>query len=155
MGVSLADLDRWDPGAIRAVGTAATNCANHFRDVAHNQSAIVTKLVWEGASRDAAMARAQSISNSLLHHADECDRAARFVSSAASEVESIKAEWTRIQRMADRWGITIDVVTGSLECFDSTMLATCSSSTFLAGSNSKRWISSSRRMIASPRRLPM
>ena len=42
------------------------------------------------------------------------------MSSAASEVESIKADWTRIQRMADRWGITIDVGTGSLECFGST-----------------------------------
>ena len=116
----MADLDRWDPGSIRAVATAATNRANHFRDVAHDQGAIIAKLVWEGASQEAAAARAQTISNSLLNHADECDQAERDVSSAASEVESIKAEWTRIQRMADRWGITIDVGTGSLQCFRST-----------------------------------
>jgi hypothetical protein len=118
--MSLADLDRWDPGAIRAAASAATNRANHFREVAHNQGAIIAKLVWEGTSREAAAARAQTISNSLLNHADECDQAGRDVSSAASEVESIKAEWTRIQRMADRWGITIDIATGALECFGST-----------------------------------
>src|SRR6478672_9812156 len=118
--MSLADLDRWDPGSIRAVATAATNRANHFRDVAHNQGAIVAKLVWEGASREAAAARTQTIGNSLLKHADECDQAGRDVSSAASEVESVKAESMRIQRTADRWGITIDVATGSLECCRST-----------------------------------
>ncbi|SBS75325.1 conserved hypothetical protein [uncultured Mycobacterium sp.] len=119
MGFSLADLDRWDPGSIRAVATAAVDRANHFREVAHNQGAIIAKLEWEGASREAAVARARAISRSLLNHADECDQAGRDVSSAASEVESIKAEWARIQRMADRWGITIDVATESLECFPS------------------------------------
>ncbi len=119
MGISLADLDRWDPGAVRGVATTTTNRANHFRDVAHDQSAIIAKLEWEGASHEAATAKARVISSSLLQHADECDRAAREVTSAATEVESIKSEWSRIQRMADRWGITIDVATSSLQCFHS------------------------------------
>nr|WP_255497180.1 MULTISPECIES: hypothetical protein [unclassified Mycolicibacterium] len=113
-------MDRWDPGAIRGVATATSNRANYFRDVAHNQRAIIAKLEWEGASQEAATARAQTISNSLLKHADECDQAARDVASAASEVESVKSEWTRIQRMADRWGITIDIATNSLSCFHTT-----------------------------------
>jgi hypothetical protein len=117
--MSLADLDRWNPGSVRAVATAAANRANHFRDVAHGQAAIVAKLVWQGATREAAIARARAIGNRLLNHADDCDRAGRDVSSAASEVESIKAEWTRIQRMADRWGITIDISTDSLQCMPS------------------------------------
>lgn len=104
---------------MRSVANAATERATHFRDVAHNQGAIIAKLEWQGASQEAATARAQVIGNSLLHHADECDQAGRDVSSAASEVESIKAEWTRIQRMADRWGISIDIATSSLECFHS------------------------------------
>ncbi|WP_233209098.1 hypothetical protein [Mycobacterium sp. ENV421] len=119
VGISLADLDRWDPGAIRGVAAAAGNRATHFRDVAHNQGAIIAKLEWQGASQEAATARAQVISNSLLEHADECDQAGRDVSSVASDVESIKAEWSRIQRMADRWGITIDIANSSLECFHS------------------------------------
>ena len=120
MAISLADLERWDPGTVRAVATAAANRASHCRDVAHNQGAIIAKLEWEGSSHDVARARAQAIGNSLIRHADACDQAARDVASAASEVESIKAEWSRIQRMADRWGITIDVPTASLEVFQST-----------------------------------
>lgn len=116
VGISLADLERWDPEAIRAVATAAVGRADHFREVAHNQGAIIAKLEWQGASHDAATAQAQTIGNSLLKHADECDQAGRDVAAAVSEVESIKAEWNRIQRMADRWGITIDVATDSLEC---------------------------------------
>ena len=60
------------------------------------------------------MAVAQKISTDMLHHADECDAAAKTVNDAASEVESIKAEWSRIQHMADRWGITIDAGSGML-----------------------------------------
>jgi len=119
VGISLADLDRWDPGAIRSVATTAVDRANHFREVAHNQAAIIAKLEWQGVSHEAATAQAQAISKSLLKHADECDQAGRDVGSAASEVESIKAEWTRIQRMADRWGITIDIAAGALECVPS------------------------------------
>jgi hypothetical protein len=119
MSVSLADLDRWNPASVREVATAATNRANHFRDVAHAQGAIVAKLVWQGASREAAIARARTIGQNLINHADECDQAGRDVSSAAAEVECIKAEWTRIQRMAERWGITILVAAESLACFPS------------------------------------
>lgn len=119
MSMSLADLDRWKPGSVRDVATAAANRANHFRDVAQNQMAIVAKLIWQGVSREEAIARARAIGSNLRNHADECDQAERDVSSAASEVESIKAEWSRIQRMADRWGITIDIATDSLECFPS------------------------------------
>jgi hypothetical protein len=116
VGISLADLGTWDPAAIRAVATTSSDRANHFRDVAHDQSAIIAKLEWQGASQEAASVRAKMISDSLLKHADECDQAGRDVSSAASEVESIKSEWTRIQRMADRWAITIDVADGSMAC---------------------------------------
>lgn len=90
MAISLADLDRWEPGSIRAVATAATNRADHFRDVAHNQGAIIAKLEWEGASQDAAAARAQTISNSLLKHADECHLGRR--------------RWHRLTTGADAWG---------------------------------------------------
>ena len=116
----MADLDRWNPESVRRVATATSDRANHFREVAHNQEAIIAKLEWEGVSQEAAVARAKLISATLLSHADDCDLAAGRVASAAAEVASIRAEWTRIQRLADRWGITIDIATNSLECFHST-----------------------------------
>ncbi len=74
----------------------------------------MTNLVWQGVSADNARVLAQNISNQLLVHADECDNAAKATNDAASEVESIKAEWARLQRLAYNWGITIDSADGSL-----------------------------------------
>ncbi|GAY14237.1 hypothetical protein [Mycobacterium sp. shizuoka-1] len=117
--MSLADLDRWKPASVRDVAAAAANRANHFRDIARSQRAIVASLVWRGVSRERVVAKAREIGTDLREHADECDQTGREVLSWASQVESIKAEWTRIQRLADRWGITIDVATETLECFPS------------------------------------
>ncbi|BBZ79192.1 hypothetical protein MANY_45290 [Mycolicibacterium anyangense] len=114
VSITLADLDRWDPGAVRSVAEAATRRANDTRAVAHDIGGIMSRLQWEGYSFEAARAKAQTISTELEKHADECDQAATAVRSAASEVESIKNEWSRIQHMADRWSITIDVADGAL-----------------------------------------
>ncbi|WP_328350439.1 hypothetical protein OG976_15875 [Mycobacterium sp. NBC_00419] len=114
MGITLADLERWDAGAVRSVADAATERAHDTRAAAHDLGAIMNRLVWEGETYESAMAKARTISSELEKHADECDQAANAVRSAASEVESIKAEWSRIQHMADRWSITIDVADGAL-----------------------------------------
>ncbi|MGY4710924.1 TPR repeat region-containing protein [Mycolicibacterium sp. CBM1] len=114
MTLSVADLERWDAGSVRAVAEAATKRAGETRAVAHDIGGIMGRLVWEGESFESAMAKARTISTELEKHADECDQAAKAVSAAASEVESIKAEWSRIQHMADRWSITIDVADGAL-----------------------------------------
>ena len=68
-----------------------------------------------GESAESARVRALAISTQLLTHADECDYAAREVTSSAAQIESIKSEWTRIQRMADRWGIVIKIADGPLQ----------------------------------------
>jgi hypothetical protein len=114
VGIGLSDLERWDPASVRAVATAATERANHYRDAAHNQEQAIQALEWEGISHESAVQMAQAISAEMNKHADECDQAAGKVNSAASEVESIKAEWSRINHMADRWGITIDSASGNL-----------------------------------------
>ena len=94
VGIWLTDLEKWDPGSIRAVATAATNRGNQVRDVAHNQQSIIMNLMGQGMTIEAATTMAQAISKTMEAHADECDQAARDVSSAASEVESIKSEWS-------------------------------------------------------------
>ena len=62
-------------------------------------------------------AQGKPISNELLIHADEYDQASRAVGAAASEVESIKSEWGRLQRMADHDGIVINTATRDLEYY--------------------------------------
>ncbi|MET0863741.1 MAG: hypothetical protein ABWZ98_05355, partial [Nakamurella sp.] len=117
MGVTLADLDRWDPGSIRSVADAAKARADETRAVAADIDGIMQQLKWQGESHETAMARAKTISNELMIHADECDQASTAVGAAASEVESIKSEWGRLQRMADHWGIVINTADGSLSYY--------------------------------------
>lgn len=96
---------------------AASTRAGETRTVASDINGIMAQLHWQGESYESAMVKAKAISNELMMHADECDQAARAVGDAASEVESIKSEWGRLQRMADHWGIVIDIADGSLSWY--------------------------------------
>jgi hypothetical protein len=116
--VTLEDLDRWDPASVRAVAEAATQRAADHRATGHDIDGIVKRLEFDGHAADDAQVRAQEISRELLVHADECDTAARTVQAAASEIESIKSEWGRLQRMADHWGIAVDTSDGSLSWYE-------------------------------------
>ena len=86
MGITLADLDRWDPGSVRAVADAAAKRAHDTREVAHDVSGIMRRLIWSGESAESARVKALAITTQLLTHADECDHAAREVASAASRM---------------------------------------------------------------------
>lgn len=117
VGVTPADLDRWDPASIRSVSQAASTRAHQTRAVASDIDGIMAQMQWQGESFELAVVKAKVISNELMIHADECDQAARVVGAAASEVESIKSEWGRLQRMADHWGIVINTADGSLHWY--------------------------------------
>jgi hypothetical protein len=118
VGVTLADLDRWDPAGIRVVSDAASARAAETRTVAADIDGIMSQLQWQGESHEGASLKAKTISSELLIHADVCDEASRAVGAAASEVESIKSEWQRIQRLADRYGIVVNTATGDLKYYE-------------------------------------
>ena len=54
----------------------------------------------------------------LIQHADACDAVGRAASTAEAQVRAIKTDWTKVQRMADTWGLTIHVDTGELSYID-------------------------------------
>lgn len=114
MSLTLADLDRWDPGAIHSVFQAATDRATGARSAATGIGDVVAATPWEGKAREAAVAATGRIRADLLDHAEECDGVARAAQTAEGQVTDIKADWTQILRMADRWGITINVETGEI-----------------------------------------
>lgn len=117
VAITVADLDRWDPASIRSVSVTAARRAGDTRTVAHDVNGIMQQLQWRGESYESALVKAKTISNELMIHADECDQASRDLESAASEVESVKSEWGRLQRMADHWGIVINTADGSLSWY--------------------------------------
>ncbi|MFB1298510.1 hypothetical protein ACAG24_023640 [Mycobacterium sp. pW049] len=114
MSLTLADLDQWDPDAIHSVFQAATERANGTRSAATGIGDVVAATSWEGKAREAADAASGRVRADLLAHAEECDGVARAAQTAEAQVTDIKADWTNILRMADRWGITINVEAGEI-----------------------------------------
>jgi len=114
MSLTLADIDRWDPDAIRAVFAAITDHADNTRQTSHGLGQVMQSLPWEGEAHDAATKASRDIQRDLNLHGSQLEAVANAAKVAESEVRSIKADWTKICRMADRWGITIDVATNEI-----------------------------------------
>jgi hypothetical protein len=116
--MDLADLDRWDPNAIHTVFQAAIDRSNGVRGAATTIGDVLAATPWDGAAYDAAMQANGKIRADLIQHADACDAVGRAASTAEAQVRAIKTDWTKVQRMADTWGLTIHVDTGEISYMD-------------------------------------
>lgn len=114
MSLTLADLDRWDPNAIHSVFEAAIDRANGAKSAATGVGDVMASTPWTGQARDAAEAAAGKVRADLDAHAADCEAVGRAAQTAEGQVREIKADWTKIQRMADRWGITINPDLGEI-----------------------------------------
>jgi hypothetical protein len=114
MTLTLSDLDRWDPDAIHSVFQAAIDRATGTRSAATHVGAVINALPMEGAAHDAAVQATGRINADLLNHAEECDAVGRAAAAAEAQLRDIRNEWHNVQRMADRWGISINVESGEL-----------------------------------------
>lgn len=114
MSMSLADLDRWDPNAIHEVFSAVTGHSEATRQTSQSLGQVMASVPLEGAAHDAAMRASSGIQRDLDLHADQLDAVANAASTAETEVRGIKSDWQKICRMADRWGITIDIETNEI-----------------------------------------
>jgi hypothetical protein len=114
LGVSLAELDRWDPDAVHHVFEAAIARAEGTRSAATGIGDVMTTVPGSGQTQDAAQAAAGRIRIDLLAHAEECEAVGRAAATAEAGIRAIKSDWQRIQRMADKWGFTIDLDTNEI-----------------------------------------
>jgi hypothetical protein len=114
VGLTLADLDRWDPEAVHNVFAAATERATGTRDGATAIGDVMTAVLGEGQAHDAANQASGRIRADLTSHAAECDAVGRAAETAEGEIRSITENWRAIQRTADRWGISINIDTNEL-----------------------------------------
>lgn len=116
--MDLADLDKWDPNAIHSVFQAAIDRSNGVRGTATTIGDVLAATPWDGAAHDAAVQANGKIRADLIQHADACDAVGRAASTAEAQVRAIKTDWTKVQRMADRWGLTIHVDSGEISYMD-------------------------------------
>ncbi len=116
--MDLADLDKWDPNAIHTVFQAAIDRSNGVRGTATTIGDVLAATPWEGVAHDAAVQANGKIRADLVQHADACDAVGRAAATAEAQVRAIKTDLTKVQRMADTWGLTIHVDTGEISYID-------------------------------------
>lgn len=114
MGLTLADVERWNPDDIHAVFQACISRAEGTRGTANGLGDVMKAVPWEGQAHDAATQSNNQIRGDLTAHADECEAVGRAASAAEAEVRAIKADWDAIQADARTSGITIDAQNGTL-----------------------------------------
>lgn|GEM_PF-5607654 len=114
MGMSLADLDEWDPNCVRDVFAAVQSHAENTREIANDLGRVVEGVPWQGAARNAALDANKGIRDDMHLHADQLEAVATAAKTAETGIRSIKADWTFLQLEAMQCGMTIDAKNGTV-----------------------------------------
>lgn len=114
MSMSLSDLDRWNPDAIHDVFAAATDHSETTRQTSRGLGQVMNSAPWEGDAHAAAVRASESIQHDLNLQAQQLDAVANAASTAEAEIRAIKSDWQKICRLADRWGLAINIDTNEI-----------------------------------------
>jgi hypothetical protein len=112
MTLSLADIDRWNPGAITTVFQAAISRAHGTRTASAAIGQTMGFLDWGGDSADAAKAATHRTMLTLDDHAAACEAVGRAAEKAAGEVAGIRARLAQIRETAKHYHLNINNETG-------------------------------------------
>lgn len=118
MSLTLADIDRWNPEAIRAVSTALSQRGASAEDVKAGLSRLPLIESWQGAGGDAARASLDKLSKYLADHAAEMAAVAKATGAAADKIKSIKDALADLDDFAQRERFAIDRITGVVTPLD-------------------------------------
>lgn len=114
MTLTLADIDRWQPGEVREVATALAKRGASADEVKAGLSRLPLIASWQGSGGNAAKASLDKVSTHLAGHADEMHVISSAMSKAADEIQSVKDTLSGIDRDAHAWGFGIDRATGTV-----------------------------------------
>jgi uncharacterized protein YukE len=118
MPITLADIDRWDPAAVRDVSTALGKRGASADEVRGGLGKLPMIATWQGSGGDAARAALDRLSKHLAGHADEMAAIASATSKSADEIEGVKDTLKGIYRDARSEGFSIDPETGTVTPLD-------------------------------------
>lgn len=114
MALTLADIERWDAGAVRDVSDALSKRGASVDDVRAGLTKLPLIASWQGTGGDAARASLDKLSAYLTAHGLEMARLSSSTRDAADEIERIKTSLGRIDDDARREGFSIDTATGEV-----------------------------------------
>ncbi|WP_204815050.1 alpha/beta hydrolase [Mycobacterium riyadhense] len=114
MTLTLADIERWDPAAIRAVFDAAIKRSHGARTASAALGETMRMLDFGGDAAEAAHAETQRTTLILDTHVDACEAVGRAAEKSAEEVAAIKLRLQTIRETAQDFHLTINNATGAV-----------------------------------------
>jgi hypothetical protein len=109
--LTVADIDRWNAGAVREVFQAATARGQATLDASRQLSSLAVFDTWEGATAEA---RKHANANTRLDfdaHGNEALAVARAADQAADGIEHVQSELRALRRDAGELHMAIDAMT--------------------------------------------
>ncbi|RUP27040.1 MAG: hypothetical protein EKK51_28255 [Mycolicibacterium sp.] len=108
MGLSIADVDKWNPDSLTAVGAASTARANAAAEADSALRGLSAFDSWQGTGANAARVRTQAYADNLDGHGREASAVATAAKTAANEVRQVKSQLSELRSTLGQYGITVD-----------------------------------------------
>lgn len=108
MGLSIADIERWSPESISAVGAASAARADAATQASSQLKGLSAFNHWQGDGAAAAQASTQVFAAGLDRHGQAASAIATAANTAANEVRQIKNQLNELRTTLGQYGIIID-----------------------------------------------
>jgi hypothetical protein len=108
MGLSIADIDKWNPESLSAVGAAGASRAGAASAASSSLGGLSAFESWQGQGAAAAEQKTQVHANGLAQHGQGASAVATAANRAANEVRQIKSQLTDLRSTLGQYGITVD-----------------------------------------------
>jgi hypothetical protein len=118
MTVTLADIERWDPSAVREVSDALGKRGASSDEVKVGLSKLPLIASWQGTGADAARASLDKLSTHLAAHAEEMAAVSAATKKAADEIDSVRQTLQGIYRDAKAERFAVNPTTGAVTSLD-------------------------------------
>ncbi|WP_052960234.1 alpha/beta hydrolase [Mycobacterium sp. EPa45] len=114
MTLSVADIERWDPEAVREVFHAASARSGASTDAARASEQLPAFECWGGVTADAARDAIHKTRVDLDAHAREALAVAQAAQKAAQDIEKVKIELRDLKDDARSEGLDVDPATSTV-----------------------------------------
>lgn len=120
MTLTLADVAKWNPEAIRDVAKALTKKGASAQEVADGLKKLPIIASWEGQAGTAAKESLGNLGMFLTTHAENMETLNKALLKSADDVEAVRRDFSAMQTDADNWHFNINLQTGAVSATDAT-----------------------------------
>ena len=113
MTVSVADIDRWNPGGVRGVFHATRSRAEAAQEAANGIAELPAFGTWGGDASQVAKDAIGQTRKDLDAHGNEALAVARAADRAADDIEALKGKLANLRSRAQQLGMELDAASNT------------------------------------------